>query len=236
MYLRGMARLAKATQTALDRLDWPCTAGEINDHFIPNARVALGHLPGPCFDSIARVATLLAEIDGNGEIPTGYGAACVRHFCKRSEQLDGMLKVSIEHRFALIELTSLASIASRWSHSSGPRVTQASHKECLRQVARVGKTTHIEREQWRAVIAFLLESPSSTPIVFRNVAYALVWCGLFSPASSEESVSITMTDEQLAHQLFHADRAGFVRFRQEALRWLPKLLEISIQPSMGGAQ
>jgi hypothetical protein len=230
-----VARLAKATQTALDKLDWPCNVSEIDDRFMPNARVALGHLPGPCFDSIARVATSLARSDSNGEIPTGYGAACVRHFYKRSEQLDSVLKVSIERRFALIELTSLASIAGRWAHSPGPRITQASHKECLRHVGQVAETTHIEREQWRAVIAFLLESPSSTPIVFRNVAYALVWCGLFSPARSEESASTAVTDEQLAQQLFRADRAGFVRFRQEALRWLPKLLEISIQPWAGGA-
>ena len=228
-------RLAKATQTALDELDWPCTLNEINERFIPNARVALGHLPYACFDSVARVATALAKSDGNGEIPVGYGAACVRHFSKRNEQLDGVLGVSVEQRFALIELTALASIAGRWAHSLEPRVTGASHKECVRQVAQVAESPYIEREQWRTVVAFLLESPSSTPIFFRNVAYALVWCGLFSPARSEGSTSTAVTDEQLAQQLFRADRAAFVRFRQEALRWLPKLLEISIQPRAGRA-
>lgn len=166
-----MAKLAKATQTALDELDWPYTVNEINHRFIPNARVALGHLPCACFDSIARVATALAKNDSNSEIPMGYGSACVRHFYKRNEQLDGVLGVSVERRFALIELTSLASIAGRWAHSSEPRVTGASHKECLRHVAQVAESTCIEREQWRTVIAFLLESPSSTPIFFRNVAY-----------------------------------------------------------------
>jgi hypothetical protein len=230
-----VVRLAKATQTALDELDWPCTVNEINDRFIPNARIALGHLPCACFASIARVATALAKSDSNGEIPMGYGAACVRHFYKRNEQLDGVLGVSVERRFALIELTSLASIAGRWARSSELRVTGASHKECLRQAAQVVESTCIEREQWRSVIDFLLESPSSTPIIFRNVAYALVWCGLFSPARPEGSASTAVTDEQLAQQLFRADRAAFVRFRQEALRWLPKLLEFSIQPRTGRA-
>jgi hypothetical protein len=230
-----VARLAKATQTALDELDWPCAASEINARFMRNARVALGELPGACFDSIARVAPALASSDSNSEIPTGYGAACVRHFHKRSEQLESVLRVSIEHRFALIELTALAGLAGRWGDSSAPRVTQASHKECLKHVAQITETSHVAREQWRAVITFLLQSPSSTPTVFRNVSYALVWCGLFSPAKFEEGASAVATDEQLALQLFRADRAGFVRSRLEALRWLPKLLEISIQPREGGA-
>lgn len=224
-----MARLAKKTQTAFDELDWSYTAGEIKDRFVRAARGALGHLPGPCFDSIARVAVALAETDHNREIPTGYGAACVRHFTRRSEQLEPILKVTIERRYALIELTTLASIAGRWASLTRPRVTLASYRECVLEVTGLADATHPEREQWRAVFAFLLTSPCLTPAVLRNVAYALVWCGYFSP---ERSV---VTDEALARQVFRAGREPFVRFRQEALRLASLLLELSSQQSPGGA-
>ena len=222
-------RLAKATQTALDEMDRSCSGDEIHECFIPKARIVLGNLPCSCIDSVARVAVELAKNDSNGKIPTGYGSCCVRHFGKRSEQLERVSnKISIEHRFALIGLTSSASIHNRWTDSRQPRVAPAIHREYLRQVAQLADVSHREREQWRLIIEFVLDSLNSTPIIIRNVAYALVWCGYFSPDRF-------VTDEQLAEQFFADDRAEFNRFRQEGLRLLSMLLEFSGRPSMGGA-
>ena len=223
-----MARLAKATQRALDELDRSCSADDIHDWFIPRAREVLGNLPCLCFDSLERVVLALAKSQGNDELPTGYGSPCVRHFDKRSEQLGRISnKISMEHRFALIELTSLASIANRWSDSRQPRVAQASHKGYLRHTTEPEDTFQVTTEQWRAVLKFVLNDECSTPAIFRNVAYALVWCGYFSPDSFA-------TDEQLAGQFFGEDRAEFNRFRQDGLRLLTMLLKLSIHSSVGG--
>jgi hypothetical protein len=224
--LVDVPRLAKTTQTALDELDRPCPAASIEGLFMPNARIVLGHIPGPCYESIARVAFALAR--GNGEIPTGYGAACVRHFSKRSKQLEPILHVSIERRFELIELAVLAGIEGRWTDPSVLHKTSASHKECVRLVAQLPSTSGADAERWRPVIGFLLTSPQSNATTHRNLAYALVWCGYFAPHELDS------TDERLAWDFFGAKREEFVRARQEALRWLPQLLEFSQQTPTGG--
>jgi hypothetical protein len=228
-YRRHVARLAKTTQTALDELDRSCSADEIHDWLIPRARIALGDLPGSCFDSVEQVLLALANSESDGQLPAGYGSACVRHFGKRSGQLQRISNrgIGVEYRFALIELTSLANVANHWSDSQRPRTAQASYKEYLRQTSQVVQTTYVERRQWRQVIDFVLESMSSTPVIIRNIAYALAWCGYFSPDGC-------VTDEQLAVQFFGEDRAEFNRFRQDGLRLLTMLLEFSIRPSTEG--
>lgn len=228
MYVRGVPRLARTVQTALDELDWPCPLADIEGPFLRRVRVALGWLPEPCFGSIARVATALVKHNDDSMLPRGYGGACVRHFWRRNEQLKPILNYSVASRFALIELTSLASIAGQWAEGPWARTTPASRKECLRDVAELSSTAYLERERWRVIIELVLNSPTSEAIVLRNISYALVWCGYFSPDRP-------VTDEQIAQQFFHADRATFVRGRLEALRWLPKLLEISLLQSPGGA-
>jgi hypothetical protein len=125
----------------------------------------------------------------------------------------------------LIEIASLACIADRWTTRSTSWVTRDSHKACLRAVARSAGTSHLERERWRALIGFLLDSPSATATLVRNVACALVWCGCLSPIKS-------ITDEQLALQ-FRTDRAAFVRDRLEALRWLFTFLDFSVWRLVG---
>lgn len=228
MYVRAVPRVVTTIRTALKELDWPCPADEIEGPFMRRVAVVLGGSPPPCLGSIARVASAIAHSNADRTIPRGYGGACVRHFIRRSEQLETILRVSIESRFALIELTSLASIAGQWTEWRQPRVSVASHRECLSDVVQLANEPCLERERWRAVVAVLLDSPSSSAIVLRNVAQALVWCGYFSPDRSA-------TDEQLAMQVFREDRATFVRSRLEALRWLPKLVEISLLPAAGGA-
>jgi hypothetical protein len=212
-------RLSKRQQRALDALDCPCRAGEIDSHFMPNVRVVFGHLPEPCFDSVATVAAALAGRHGDGEIPTGHGAACVRHFNRRNEQLGSIL--SVESRFALLGLASLANIAGGWACSPAPRLTQALHKECLGHAVMRAETTHVEQEHWRKVVAFLLASRDSTPIIIRKVAYALTWCGYFSPDGA-------VTDDYLAQRFFGVHRERFIRFRQEALALLAMLREFSL--------
>lgn len=226
--LIDVPRLAKTTQTALDELDRPCPAASIEGLFMPNARIVLGHIPGPCYDSIARVALALARGNG-GEIPTGFGAACVRHFSKRSKQLEPILHVSIECRFELIELAVLAGIQGRWTDPSVLHKTPASHKDCVRLVAQPPSTSGADAERWRPVIGFLLASPKSNATTLRNLAYALVWCGYFAPQEFD------LTDERLARHFFGAKREEFVRARQEALRWLSQLLEFSQQTPTGGS-
>ena len=220
--------MAKSTQTALDELDRPCAIEEIHDWLIPRARIALGDLPLLCFDSVERVVLALAENGSNGELPMGCGSACVRHFGKRSEQLQRISNrgVSVEHRFSFIEITAIAGIAHRWAETQRPRAAQSSYREYLRQVAQ-SMAVSAERERWRNVIEFVLDSPSSTPIIMRNVAYALVWCGYFSSETFA-------TDEQLAERFFNEDRAEFNRFRQDGLRLLTMLLEFSSRFSMRG--
>jgi hypothetical protein len=196
---------------------------------MPRVRIVLGDLPCSCFDSVERVAIELAKKYGNCEIPTGYGSCCVQHFGRRNEQLERMSNsISIESRFGLLELACLANIHHGWSYSQRPRIALASNRGYLRQVTKLTPVNHIERERWRLVVEFVVDSISSTPLVIRNVAYALVWCGYFSPDQF-------VTDEQLAEQFFAADREGFNRFRQEGLRLLSMLLEFSIRPSVGGA-
>jgi hypothetical protein len=200
-----------------------------DDWFIPTARIALGDLPSLCFDSVEHVILALARSEGNGHLPTGYGAACVRHFGKRSEQLERISNrgVPVEYRFALIELTSITSIVNRWSAPRASRTAQASYKEYLRQTAQLEQIPPMQSEQWRRVLEFVLDSINCTPIILRNIAYALVWCGYFSPDK-------LVTDEQLAEEFFSEDRAEFNRFRQDGLRLLSMLLEFSIQAFMGG--
>jgi hypothetical protein len=219
---------AKATQTMLDVLDRSYAAADIESVFMPNVRKVLDPLPEACGHSIAHAAQVFAESNRRREIPEGYGRPFVRHFSKRSVQLESIVGLSIEYRFALIELTLMANIASRWTDSSVRRVNSAaSHKEYVRQVAQAAPAVRIEPEQWRRVVTFLLASSSSSVYVIRNLAYALVWCGYFSPDGSRT------TDKHVAQQLF-VDRAEFVRFRQEALRLLSSLLEFSLLPSAGG--
>jgi hypothetical protein len=227
-------RVAKATQKALDELDWPCAASEISSRFMQKVRAALGALPGLCFDSVERVATALATNNHKAEIPTGYGAACVRHFSKRNGQLETVLRGSVESRFALIEVSSLASIAGQWG-ASPPRVTSASHKECLSQVARLPCAHAGESERWRAVIQFLRDREDAGPGFLRNIACALVWCGYFSPVERESGVSSAASDAWIAQHFFGIPRASFVRSRIEVLHWLPQLREIMVQSSTGGA-
>jgi hypothetical protein len=228
-------RVAKATQRALDELDWPCAAGEIHGRFMLKARTALGGLPEPCFDSVERVATALAANHRNAEIPTGYGAACVRHFSKRNEQLGSRFRVSEEIRFALIEISSLASIAGQWAGTLQPRVTQASYKECLRHVAQLAVAKDTAAAQWHAVIRFVLEDPSSAPGYFQTIACALVWCGYFAPAQPGDSRSSVATDVRLAEHFFQLDRAVFVRKRSDALHLLRILRQMYVQSTAGGA-
>src|SRR5689334_22701491 len=103
MYVRRVARLAKTTQMALDELDGPCAADEISGPFMRRVRVAMGGLPAACFASIERVATAVSRGTADSTLPIGYGASCVRHFSRRTEQLTGIVRLSIERRFALIE-------------------------------------------------------------------------------------------------------------------------------------
>lgn len=88
------------------------------------------------------------------------------------------------------------------------------------------------RRRLRAVAAadrVLLHSSQSTPITYRDLACALVWCGYFAP---EEAAN---TDARLAKNLFGVKREEFVRARQRALRSLAQLLEFSRLPSGGGS-
>jgi hypothetical protein len=217
-----VARLTKAQRAALDRLDRPCRSEKVRSQFMPDASIALGEFPPTCFDSVESVAVALAE-SSRGEIPTGVGGACVLHFMRRSDQLNQGPKVSVERAFALLELTLLASIAGGWARSLQPRVTLASQKECIRHVTQF-PGSHVARDQWRNVIAFVLDSPSATPLVLRNMACALIWCGYFSPDADA-------TDEHLAAQCFKADRALFVRFRLDALTLISMLLGYSLLPA-----
>ena len=73
----------------------------------------------------------------------------------------------------------------------------------------------------------MLNSPDHTAEVFRNLACALVWCGYVSLDQSPA------TDDHLG-LFFGAKREEFVRFRQEALRWLPWLLKFSLSTPAGG--
>lgn len=197
---------------------------------MPNVYAALGTLPRACGDSVEHVAVALAESTSNREIPTGYGATLVRHFRRRSKQLESIVGLQAEYRFALIELTLLASISGGWEGSSRQCVTVAGHREYVRQVAQVTRTTHIEREQWRRVIALLLDSPDTSSILLRRLARALVWCGYFSTDMS------AMSDEHIAQHFFGVDRTEFAHHRQEALRWLPAILKGLILPPAGGIQ
>ena len=228
-----MPRWAKAAETALDELDRPCAATDIAHSFMPHVRTALGTLPYACCESVAQAAVALAESHNDRAIPAGYGRAFVRHFRKRSEQLESIATLRVEHRFALIELTLLATIASGWVGSSLPRLyCAANHKEYVRHVALAGQATQarrVELVQWQRVVSFLLNSPNCSLFVIRNLAYAFVWCGYFSPDKSR------MTDKHIAQQLFATDREGFIRPRQEALRLLSNLLEYSLQPLTGEA-
>ena len=182
-----------------------------------------------CFDSVEHVVLALAMNEGNGQFPSGYGSACVRHFEKRSEQIADIFNrgISVESRFALIEVTSVASINHNWSDSREPRTAQASYKEYLRQAAQLAGVAHLGSEQWQHVVGFALDSMASTPITIRNIAYALVWCGYFTP---DRFVS----DRQLARHFFRENRSKFIRSRQEGLRLLAMLREFSIRPFMGG--
>src|SRR5262249_3421128 len=130
----------------------------------------------------------------------------------------GSFAVSVEARFALVEIATLGGIAGRWELAT-PQVTAARYKACLRDVAELAATGFPDRERWRAGIGFRLESPCTSGAGIGNVACALMWCGCMSPTRA-------VTDEQLAQQ-FGADRASFVRDRGEALRWLVMLLEFS---------
>jgi hypothetical protein len=225
MYRRGVTRQARTIEVALKELDRPCVLDEIESWFSERARIVLHSMPDACIESVLRVATALARKHEDSTIPVGYGPACLRHFVRRNEQLETI--ISVERRFALIELTALASIAGGWVEGPWPRRTVATYKQCLHHVTQLSENASVECERWRMVIRFLLTDGSSTPIVVRNVSYALVWCGCFSPDKA-------MTDEQLALQYFDADRETFVRGRIEALRWIPKLLEFSLRSSTGG--
>jgi len=219
-----VARPGKAKQTAFDELDRPCAASEIKTKFMPHVREALEALPDASFGSVERAAVALAESQG-GEIPAGHGAALVHHFCRRHKLLEDF-KVPVEYKFALIELALLAGIANRWIDSSLTLTTSASYQRCIRQAVQLPESPHIEREQLRSVLAVALDSEDSTVKVFRSIASALVWCGYFSADRS------MMTDEDIA-QLFSEDRPSFIKFRQEALRWLPKLLKCLCLPPVG---
>jgi hypothetical protein len=232
MYATCVARLAKMTQTALDHLDRPYAVRDIGQHFMPQARTALdglhGGLPEICVASVERV--VIEQARASGTLPMGYGSCCVRHFAKRVEQLEGVvgrISLSIESRFALIEVALLAGITGRWNEPPRLRTTAGSQRCCLEDAARLPTTAYVEQERWRAVIVFILGSTSTTATLIRNIACALVWCGCVSPLQC-------MTDEQLAGQ-FRLDRAAFVRGRTEALRLLCMLLELSGRPSAKGA-
>lgn len=225
-YARHVPRLAKSRQTAFDELDRPCAVADIESRFVPHVRVALGAVSDACCASIARTATALAENHDRREIPTGHGAALVRHFKKRSRQLEP-IKHPVECCFALVELAVLGGISGGWADSRLSLTTMKSHKTCIQQVAKQGPTEQIEREQWRRVVELMLSSPDHTADVFRNLACALVWCGYVSPDQSPA------TDDHLG-QLFGAKREEFVRFRQEALRWLPWLLKFSLSTPAEG--
>jgi hypothetical protein len=227
MYRHLVARPARTIQMALKELDSPCALDDLESWFARRARIVLPALPEACIASVLRVVTAVARKHEDGTLPVGQGVACLRHFVRRSEQLATIHSVSDERRFALIELTSLASLAGGWAEGPWPRRTVATYKECLHHVTQLSEPTSVERERWRIVVNFLLGDESSGPIVMRNVSYALVWCGCFSADK-------TMTDEQLALQYFDTDRETFVRGRLEALRWLPKLFEFSLQSSRGG--
>lgn len=221
-----MPRLAKSKQTAFDELDRPCAVADIESRFVPHVRAALGDVSGACCASIARTATVLAENHDRGEIPTGHGAALVRHFKKRSRQLEP-IKHPLEYCFALVELAVLGSISGGWADSHLSLTTMKSHRTCIQQVAQQRPTKPVEREQWRRVVETMLNSPDHTADVFRNLACALVWCGYVSPDQSPA------TDDYLG-LFFGAKREEFVRFRQEALRWLPWLLKFSLSTLAGG--
>lgn len=225
-YARNVPRLAKSRQTAFDELDRPCAVADIESRFVPNVRVALGGVSDACCASIARTATALAENHGRREIPTGHGAALVRHFKKRSRQLEP-IKHPVECCFALVELAVLGGISGGWADSRLSLTTVKSYKTCIQQVAQQRPTEQVEREQWRRVVEIMLNSPDYTADVLRNLACALVWCGYVSPDQSPA------TDDHLG-QLFGAKREEFVRFRQEALRWLPWLLKFSLSSPAGG--
>lgn len=222
----------KAAQTALNELDCPHPLEEIKGRFMENARVALGQLPAQCFDSVERVATALAASNHNGEIPTGYGATCVRHFAKRSGQLERALNGSVESRFGLIEAASAASIAGRWGLSV--RVTPASYKECLGDVAELGGASTYEATRWRSTVKYLLDRPRPAIAILRQVACTLVWCGYFAPAEHERRVSSALSDAWIARRFFRMDRAPFVRYRTDALHWLPHIRDMVVQRTEEG--
>jgi hypothetical protein len=225
-YARNVPRLAKSRQTAFDKLDRPCAVADIESRFVPHVRVALGDVSDACCASIARTATALGENHDRREIPTGHGAALVRHFKKRSRQLEP-IKHPVEYCFALVELATLGCISGGWADSPLSLTTVKSHKTCIQQVAQQRATEQIEREQWRRVVEIMLNSPDHTADVFRSLACALVWCGYVSPGQCPA------TDDHLG-QFFGAKREEFVRFRQEALRWLPWLLKFSLTSPAGG--
>src|SRR5262245_31187551 len=117
----------------------------IEHQFMPKARAALdglrGRVPDGCLASIQHVVFALAK--ETGELPTGYGSACLRHFDKRSEHIEnalGNFSTSVENRFALIELATLGSIAGQWTYPARQWVTRDSHKACLRDVAQRSAT------------------------------------------------------------------------------------------------
>jgi hypothetical protein len=168
----------------------------------------------------------MAAHDANGEVPTGHGAALVLHFQRRSQQLE-LIKRPIECRFALIELALSASLANGWTRSPMTLTTKQAHRSCIDHVVQLPPSPDIELEGWRRVLRVVLHSEDSTSEVIRNIACALVWCGYFSLERA------MITDEHLA-RVFETARTEFVRFRVEALRWLPWLLEFSLQPSAGG--
>lgn len=193
---------------------------------MPAARMALGHLPDACRASISRAAIALAESHDGREIPAGYGAALVRHFGKRSQQLDA-IKQPIECRFGLVELAVLGGISGRWANGGLLLTTVKSHRTCILQAVQQPAIEQVDRERWRRVLEVMLTSLDSTADVLRNLACALVWCGYVSMDPSPA------TDEHIG-QIFDADRTEAVRFRQEALRWLPWLLKFSLSSPPGG--
>lgn len=224
--LTGVPRPAKTTQTALDELDKPCPVSSIDEHFMPRAQIVLGRISGACYDSIAHVALALAG--GKGEIPTGNGAACVRHFSKRSKQLKQAAQIPVDQRFALIELAMLAGISGRWTEPAPIRRTLAKYKEVSGVVATLNDTHGANLEHWRRLVKFHWDSPRTSASTFRNIAYALVWCGYFAPHERE------ITDKRLATEWFGTKREEFVNKRVEALRTLANLLEFSQQNLPGG--
>jgi hypothetical protein len=76
--------------------------------------------------------------DENGELPIGYGAALVRHFYRRSQQL-APIKRSIECRFALVELALSASLANGWMKSPLTLTTKDDASGCGDLRPRLGR-------------------------------------------------------------------------------------------------